>query len=56
MEEPLISLNSDRLRYIGVSIDNPHHAVIPAGVTVVIGPNGSGKSTLGQHYRKKDGT
>lgn len=52
MEEPLISLNSDCLRYIGVSIDNPHHVVIPAGVTVVIGPNGSGKSTLGRIIEK----
>lgn len=52
MEEPLIYLNSDTLRYIGVSLNNPHHVEIPEGVTVVIGPNGSGKSTFGRIVEK----
>lgn len=52
MEEPLIYLNSDSLRYIGVSLNNPHHVEIPEGVTVVIGPNGSGKSTFGKIVEK----
>ncbi|MDE6460008.1 MAG: ATP-binding cassette domain-containing protein [Paramuribaculum sp.] len=44
--KPLINLNSDQLQYIGVSLENPYHAVIPQGVTVIAGPNGAGKSTL----------
>lgn len=52
MEEPLIYLKSDCLRYIGVSINNPRHINIEAGVTVIIGPNGSGKSTLGRIIEK----
>ena len=52
MEEPLIYLKSDCLRYIGVTINNPRHVEIPQGVTVVIGPNGCGKSTLGRIIEK----
>lgn len=48
----VIELKSDTLRYIGVTIQNPHHAVIPDGVTVIIGPNGAGKSTLGHIIEK----
>lgn len=44
--KPLIFLNSDILQYIGVTLENPHHAIIPYGVTAIIGPNGAGKSTL----------
>ncbi|MDE5839267.1 MAG: ATP-binding cassette domain-containing protein, partial [Paramuribaculum sp.] len=44
--KPLINLNSDQLQYIGVSLENPYHAVILQGVTVIAGPNGAGKSTL----------
>lgn len=42
----LIRLRSPLLKYTGVSIANPHSAVIPTGLTVVIGPNGAGKTTL----------
>ncbi|MDE6049459.1 MAG: ATP-binding cassette domain-containing protein [Paramuribaculum sp.] len=44
--KPLIYLNSSQLQYVGGSLDNPHHTVIPEGVTAVIGPNGAGKSML----------
>lgn len=46
MPKPLIELKSDRLYFKGVSLDNPHHATIPEGLTVIGGPNGSGKTTL----------
>ena len=44
--KPLLSLESPRLDYLGVSLSNPYQAKIPEGITVVIGPNGAGKSTL----------
>lgn len=47
-----IQLQSDTLRYIGVTLSNPHHVTVYPGVTVVIGPNGSGKSTLGRIIEK----
>lgn len=43
---PLVELRSPFLKYTGVTIANPHRAVIPEGLTVVIGPNGSGKTSL----------
>ena len=43
---PLVELRSPFLKYTGVAIANPHRAVIPEGLTVVIGPNGSGKTSL----------
>lgn len=48
----MIELVSDILQYQGVKLQNPHHVVIPDGITVVIGPNGSGKSTLGRIIEK----
>lgn len=42
----LIQLDSDKLKYTGIELLNPHHACIPAGITAVIGPNGSGKTSL----------
>lgn len=45
---PIITLESDRLQWIGVSLSNPTATAIPSGTTVVIGPNGAGKSTLGR--------
>ena len=47
-----IQLQSDTLRYIGVTLSNPHHVAVEPGVTVVIGPNGSGKSTFGRIIEK----
>lgn len=44
--EVLIRLESPTLRYTGVTVANPHGAVIPTGLSVVIGPNGAGKTTL----------
>lgn len=43
---PLVELRSPFLKYTGVTISNPHRAVVPEGLTVVIGPNGSGKTSL----------
>ncbi len=48
----MIELLSDTLQYQGVKLQNPHHAIIPDGVTVVIGPNGAGKTTLGRIIEK----
>ena len=42
----LISLNSSKLKFTGVSISNPHHVRIYSGISVIIGPNGSGKTSL----------
>lgn len=47
-----IQLQSDTLRYIGVTLSNPHHVSVDPGVTVVIGANGSGKSTFGRIIEK----
>lgn len=47
-----IQLQSDTLRYMGVTLSNPHHISIHPGVTVVIGANGSGKSTFGRIIEK----
>ncbi len=47
-----IRLKSDTLRYMGVTLSNPHHVALTPGVTVVIGPNGSGKTTLGRILEK----
>ena len=44
--KPLIYLNSEQLQYIGVTLENPYHSIIPQGVTAIAGPNGAGKSTL----------
>lgn len=44
--DKLIYLISDKLKYTGIELLNPHHACIPAGITAVIGPNGSGKTSL----------
>lgn len=52
LTKELISLNSPKLQYIGVSLKNPHHTVIPTGTTVVTGPNGAGKSVLGKILEK----
>lgn len=46
MPKTLIELKSDQLYFKGVSLDNPGHATIPEGLTVIGGPNGSGKTTL----------
>ncbi|MDE6086343.1 MAG: ATP-binding cassette domain-containing protein [Muribaculaceae bacterium] len=43
----LLSLESTRLFYSTVSIDNPFSISIPGGIVAVVGPNGSGKSLLG---------
>lgn len=48
----MIELLSDILQYQGVKLQNPHHTVIPDGVTVIIGANGSGKTTLGRIIEK----
>lgn len=48
----LIKLESDKLRYMGLSVDNPCHVTVKSGVTAVIGANGSGKSTLGRILEK----
>lgn len=48
----MIQLLSDTLQYQGIRLQNPHHVVIPEGVTVIIGPNGSGKTTLGRIIEK----
>ena len=45
---PIITLESPRLQWIGVSLSNPTTTAIPFGTTVVIGRNGAGKSTLGR--------
>lgn len=42
----LLTLDSDKLHYIGRSLNNPHHIALTDGVTVVAGQNGAGKSTL----------
>lgn len=44
--QPLISLDSPTLRWIGVTLANPYASTVPEGVTVVAGANGSGKATL----------
>lgn len=44
--DTLIKLESDTLRFTGVTVANPHHVALHRGVTVLFGPNGSGKSTL----------
>lgn len=46
MPRPLIELKSDRLYFKGMSLDNPYHAAIPEGLTVIGGANGAGKTTL----------
>ena len=45
---PIITLESPRLQWIGVSLSNPTPTAIPFGTTVAIGRNGAGKSTLGR--------
>lgn len=52
MNQPFLLLDSPTLRYIGVTLDNPHRITLPVGITVVIGPNGSGKSTLARIIEK----
>lgn len=52
MNQPLLHLDSPTLRYIGVTLDNPHRITLFNGITVVIGPNGSGKSTLARIIEK----
>lgn len=47
-----IQLLSDKLRYVGVTVNNPLHISVEPGVTVVMGPNGSGKSTFGRIIEK----
>ncbi len=46
MAQPIITLHSDLLHYRGVSLSNPHHAVVGPGLVAIVGANGSGKSTL----------
>lgn len=46
MSDILVNLESDTLRFTGVTIANPHHVALHKGVTVLFGPNGAGKSTL----------
>ncbi len=48
----LIKLESDKLRYMGLSVDNPCHVTVKSGVTAVIGANGSGKSTQIANLRR----
>lgn len=48
----LIKLKSDFLRYREAKILNPHHAIIPRGVTAIMGPNGAGKTMLGNIIEK----
>ena len=36
----MIQLLSDTLQYQGIKLQNPHHVIIPEGITVIIGPNG----------------
>ena len=45
---PIVTLQSPRLQWIGVELSNPKATALPRGVTAVIGPNGAGKSTLGR--------
>lgn len=47
-----VNLLSDTLRYMGVTLNNPHHVSVEPGVSVVMGPNGSGKTTLGRIIEK----
>lgn len=49
---PVVSLQSDTLKYIGVELKNPHHVQINDGITAIIGPNGAGKTTLGKIIEK----
>lgn len=42
----LVSLNSNRLKFTGVTLENPHHIEISSGISAVIGPNGAGKTSL----------
>lgn len=48
----LISLDSTRLGYGPVVLYNPHHDIIPRGITVITGDNGAGKTTLGTILKK----
>ena len=48
----LIGLDSPKLGYGSVVLDNPDRIRIPEGVTVVLGNNGSGKTTLGTILEK----
>lgn len=51
-QDIIISLESERLGYGKVVLDNPHKINIPAGITVIYGENGSGKTTLGTILEK----
>lgn len=51
-QDIIISLESERLGYGKVVLDNPHKIKIPAGITVIYGENGSGKTTLGTILEK----
>lgn len=42
----LLSLNSDKLKFTGVTLNNPQHININSGISAVIGPNGAGKTSL----------
>lgn len=44
----ILKLNSDTLKFVNITLRNPHHVEIHEGVTVIIGPNGAGKSKLGR--------
>lgn len=52
MADCVIALESPRLGYGNVELQNPDKVCIPAGVTAVIGPNGSGKTTFGTILEK----
>ena len=48
----IISLDSERLGYGKVVLNNPHKIKIYKGITVIYGENGSGKTTLGTILEK----
>lgn len=44
--EKLFELKSKSLRFTGVTLQNPHGTLVPAGVTAVVGTTAAGKTSL----------